>query len=49
HAVMVTDKGLIYREEFFTSLSAVAGKIMGMSYNGPLLFGLRDQKGRENV
>ncbi|MFJ5423196.1 DUF2924 domain-containing protein [Wolbachia endosymbiont of Drosophila barbarae] len=49
HAVMVTDKGLIYREEFFTSLSAVAGKIMGMSYNGPLLFGLRDQKRRENV
>ncbi|UID81784.1 DUF2924 domain-containing protein [Wolbachia endosymbiont of Drosophila innubila] len=44
HAVMVTDKGLIYREEFFTSLSAVAGKIMGMSYNGPLLFGMRDKK-----
>ncbi|WP_265027344.1 DUF2924 domain-containing protein [Wolbachia endosymbiont (group A) of Bombylius major] len=39
HAVMVTDRGLIYREEFYTSLSAVAGKIMGMSYNGPLLFG----------
>ncbi|WP_264336171.1 DUF2924 domain-containing protein [Wolbachia endosymbiont (group B) of Agriphila tristella] len=45
HAVMVTDKGLIYREEFFTSLSAVAGKIMGMSYNGPLLFGMRDKSG----
>ncbi|TVS85184.1 DUF2924 domain-containing protein [Wolbachia endosymbiont of Aedes aegypti] len=43
HAVMVTDKGLIYREEFFTSLSAVARKIMGMSYNGPLLFGMRDK------
>ncbi|WP_265035348.1 MULTISPECIES: DUF2924 domain-containing protein [unclassified Wolbachia] len=43
HTVMVTDKGLIYREEFFTSLSAVAGKIMGMSYNGPLLFGMRDK------
>lgn len=43
HAVMVTDKGLIYKEEFFTSLSAVAGKIMGMSYNGPLLFGMRDK------
>ncbi|MDE5057971.1 DUF2924 domain-containing protein, partial [Wolbachia endosymbiont of Drosophila bocki] len=45
HAVMVTDKGLIYREEFFTSLSAVARKIMGMSYNGPLLFGMRDKNG----
>jgi len=45
HAVMVTDKGLIYREEFYTSLSAVAGKIMGMSYNGPLLFGMRDKSG----
>ncbi|WP_264375280.1 DUF2924 domain-containing protein [Wolbachia endosymbiont (group B) of Carcina quercana] len=45
HAVMVTDKGLIYREEFYTSLSAVAGKIMGMSYNGPLLFGMREKNG----
>ncbi|WP_353274231.1 MULTISPECIES: DUF2924 domain-containing protein [unclassified Wolbachia] len=45
HAVMVTDKGLIYREGFYTSLSAVAGKIMGMSYNGPLLFGMRDKNG----
>ncbi|WP_250294739.1 DUF2924 domain-containing protein [Wolbachia endosymbiont of Oedothorax gibbosus] len=45
HAVMVTNTGLIYREEFYTSLSAVAGKIMGMSYNGPLLFGMRDKKG----
>ncbi|WP_264377080.1 MULTISPECIES: DUF2924 domain-containing protein [unclassified Wolbachia] len=45
HAVMVTDKGLIYREEFYTSLSAVAGEIMGMSYNGPLLFGMRDKSG----
>ncbi|MDV6248566.1 DUF2924 domain-containing protein [Wolbachia endosymbiont of Zaprionus taronus] len=43
HAVMVTDKGLIYKEEFYTSLSAVAGRIMGMSYNGPLLFGMRDK------
>lgn len=43
HAVRVTDKGLIYREEFYTSLSAVAGRIMGMSYNGPLLFGMRDK------
>ncbi|UIP93014.1 DUF2924 domain-containing protein [Wolbachia endosymbiont of Anopheles demeilloni] len=45
HAVMVTDKGLIYKEEFYTLLSAVAGKIMGMSYNGPLLFGMRDKNG----
>ncbi|MFP3021570.1 MAG: DUF2924 domain-containing protein [Wolbachia sp.] len=45
HAIMVTDRGLIYQEEFFTSLSAVAGKIMGMSYNGPLLFGMRDKNG----
>ncbi|MBA8757905.1 DUF2924 domain-containing protein [Wolbachia pipientis] len=44
HAVMVTDKGLIYKEEFYTSLSAVAGKIMGMSYNGPLLFGMREKE-----
>ncbi|GFQ69408.1 site-specific recombinase [Trichonephila clavata] len=44
HVVMVTNTGLIYREEFYTSLSAVAGKIMGMSYNGPLLFGMRGKK-----
>ncbi|WP_264705707.1 MULTISPECIES: DUF2924 domain-containing protein [unclassified Wolbachia] len=44
HAVLVTDTGLIYREEFYTSLSAVAGKIMGMSYNGPLLFGMREKE-----
>lgn len=44
HAIMVVDTGLIYREEFYTSLSAVAGKIMGMSYNGPLLFGMRGKK-----
>ncbi|WP_353277786.1 DUF2924 domain-containing protein [Wolbachia endosymbiont (group A) of Agelastica alni] len=44
HVVMVTDNGLIYREEFYTSLSAVAGKIMGMSYNGPLLFGMREKE-----
>ncbi|MGL9758825.1 MAG: DUF2924 domain-containing protein [Wolbachia sp.] len=44
HVVMVTDTGLIYREEFYTSLSAVAGKIMGMSYNGPLLFGMREKE-----
>ncbi|MFT4314715.1 MAG: DUF2924 domain-containing protein [Wolbachia pipientis] len=44
HAVRVTDKGLIYREEFYTSLSAVAGKIMGMSYNGPLLFNMRERR-----
>ncbi|MCX3065210.1 DUF2924 domain-containing protein [Wolbachia endosymbiont of Drosophila pseudotakahashii] len=44
-AVMVTNTGLIYREEFYTSLSVVAGKIMGMSYNGPLLFRMRDKKG----
>lgn len=44
HIVMVTDNGLIYKEEFYTSLSAVAGKIMGMSYNGPLLFGMREKE-----
>ncbi len=44
HAIMVVDTGLIYREEFYTSLSAVAGKIMGMSYNGPLLFGMREKE-----
>ncbi|MGL9719136.1 MAG: DUF2924 domain-containing protein, partial [Wolbachia sp.] len=45
HTVMVKDNGLVYKEGFYTSLSAVAREIMGMSYNGPLLFGLRGKKG----
>ncbi|WP_255453494.1 DUF2924 domain-containing protein [Wolbachia endosymbiont of Atemnus politus] len=45
HAVMVTVNGQIYKDEFYTSLSAVAREIMGMSYNGPLLFGMRSKRG----
>ncbi len=44
HTVMVKDNGLVYKEGFYTSLSAVAREIMGMSYNGPLLFGMREGK-----
>ncbi len=33
--------GFIYEGQLFTSLSAIAGKITGMSYNGPKLFGVR--------
>ncbi|WP_341808359.1 DUF2924 domain-containing protein [Wolbachia endosymbiont (group E) of Neria commutata] len=43
HEVLVTDMGFIYEGQFFTSLSAIAGKITGMSYNGPRLFGLREK------
>lgn len=46
HEVLVTDTGLIYKGQFFTSLSAVAGKITGMSYNGPLFFGLRKKSSK---
>ncbi|MBD0390980.1 DUF2924 domain-containing protein [Wolbachia endosymbiont of Pentalonia nigronervosa] len=44
HDVLVTDVGFIYQGQFFTSLSAIARKITGMSYNGPLFFGLRSNK-----
>jgi hypothetical protein len=46
HEVLVTNTGFVYKEQFFTSLSAIAGKITGISYNGPLFFGLRDNKAR---
>lgn len=44
HEVLVTDTGFTYEGQFFTSLSAIAGKITGISRNGPEFFGLRDKK-----
>lgn len=44
HEVLVTDTGFIYEGQFFTSLSAIANKITGISRNGPEFFGLRDKK-----
>ncbi|WCR54417.1 MAG: hypothetical protein PG981_001439 [Wolbachia endosymbiont of Ctenocephalides orientis wCori] len=44
HEVLVTDFGFTYEGQFFTSLSAIANKITGISRNGPDFFGLRDKK-----
>jgi len=47
HEVLVTDLGFTYEGQYFTSLSAIAGKITGMSYNGPMFFGMRNKKLRK--
>lgn len=44
HEVLVTDMGFIYEGQLFTSPSAVAGKITGMSYNGLKFFGLKSNR-----
>lgn len=44
HEVLVTDTGFKYEGQYFTSLSAIAGKITGTNRNGPDFFGLRDRK-----
>lgn len=43
HEVIVTDSGFIYAGVSFGSLSAVAKRITGTSWNGPAFFGLRKQ------
>ncbi|WP_185829259.1 DUF2924 domain-containing protein [Sphingomonas ginkgonis] len=44
HVVEVTDAGMLYEGELFSSLSAVAKKITGTHWNGLLFFGLRKRK-----
>jgi hypothetical protein len=41
HQVTATDKGVLYREKLFRSLSEVAREITGTRWSGPLFFGLR--------
>jgi hypothetical protein len=41
HEVLVVPNGFCWRGEVFASLSTIAGKITGTSWNGPRFFGLR--------
>ena len=41
HTVQVGDGGFIYQGQTYSSLSVIASKITGVSWNGPRFFGLR--------
>jgi hypothetical protein len=41
HEVMVVPGGFCWQEQIFASLSTIARKITGTSWNGPRFFGLR--------
>jgi hypothetical protein len=45
HHVTATEKGVLYREKLFRSLSEVAREITGTRWSGPLFFGLRTPRG----
>jgi hypothetical protein len=40
HHVMVLEKGYLYREQQYASLSKIAGLITGATWSGPRFFGL---------
>jgi Protein of unknown function (DUF2924) len=42
HEVLVVPGGFCWQEQVFASLSTIARKITGTSWNGPRFFGLRD-------
>ena len=41
HEVIVAKEGFVYQGQHYKSLSAIARKITGSRWNGPLFFGLR--------
>jgi len=43
HEVMVVPDGLIWQGKVYASLSTIARKITGTSWNGPRFFGLRSE------
>lgn len=44
HIVSVTESGLLYRDQTYRSLSAIAREITGTRWSGPAFFGLKDRK-----
>jgi Protein of unknown function (DUF2924) len=46
HCVTVRDEGYEYHGRPYQSLSAIARAITGTRWNGPLFFGLRNQRAR---
>jgi hypothetical protein len=43
YRVMVVDKGFVWNDKAFDSLSSIAFAITGSKWNGPRFFGLRDK------
>ena len=43
YRVMVVDKGFVWNDKTFDSLSSIAFAITGSKWNGPRFFGLRDK------
>ena len=49
HEVVVTPDGFLWAGETFPSLSTIARKITGTSWNGPRFFGLRVRRGVSGI
>jgi hypothetical protein len=49
HIVSVTERGFLYREQAYRSLSAVAREITGTRWSGPAFFGLKDRKSQKAI
>jgi len=47
HEVLVTPGGFCWQGQTYDSLSTIAKKITGVSWNGPRFFGLRSKKQAE--
>jgi Protein of unknown function (DUF2924) len=45
HSVLVTEQGLVFDDQHYTSLSAVAQVITGAHWSGPRFFGLKGKQG----
>jgi hypothetical protein len=41
HHVVVLDRGFLYRDQQYRSLSTIAAEITGAKWSGPRFFGLR--------
>jgi len=48
HEVTVLDRGVLYRQQRYRSLSQVARLITGSRWSGPLFFGLRSKASHES-
>jgi hypothetical protein len=49
HVVDVEERGYAYKGVLYESLSEIARLITGTRWSGPLFFGLKERKGREDV
>ena len=47
HQVIVTDRGFLWRDRAFKSLSIIAREITGTQWSGPVFFGLKKTKPKQ--